>query len=320
LNGLPEDWRPVAGSARLRQRAALLARIREFFAARGVLEVQTPVLVNAPVSDPQIQSVQVGAAHWLHTSPEYAMKRLLAAGSGDIYQICPVFRAAERSRLHNPEFTLVEWYRLGLSLEALMRETAQVAQLALTAPAAAGIEFLSYCDAFARELQLDPLRAATQVLAQRACAAGLDPGSAAGCSRDELLDFLVATLVGPRLGHAALTCLHRYPASQASLARLDPAEPRVALRFELYAAGVELANGFVELADAGEQAARFAADRALREARGLPAGPADERLLAALVAGLPDCAGVALGLDRLLMLATGATSIDEVLAFPGERA
>lgn len=320
MNSLPEDWRPVARLARLQQRAALLARIREFFAARGLLEVQTPVLINAPPSDPQIQSVRAGAQRWLHTSPEYAMKRLLAAGSGDIYQVCPVFRDAERSRLHNPEFTLVEWYRLGCSLEALMQETAQLAQLALTTPGAASIEYLSYSEAFARELQLDPLCVATGVLAQRACEAGLDAGSATGCTRDELLDFLVATVVGPRLGHAALTCLHRYPAAQASLARLDPGDPRVALRFELYASGVELANGFVELADAAEQATRFAADRALREARGLPVGPVDERLLAALACGLPDCAGVALGFDRLLMLATGSSSIDEVLAFPSERA
>jgi elongation factor P--(R)-beta-lysine ligase len=317
LTGASDDWRPVAGRALLQRRAALLARARQFFAARGVLEVQTPALVNAPVSDPQIHSLRVEATHFLHSSPEYAMKRLLAAGSGDIYQICQVFRGAERSPLHNPEFTLVEWYRLGFSLEVLMQETAQFAQALL---GDCEVEYLGYVEAFARELHCDPLTLDGATLATLACGAGLDVASAARCGRDELLDFLVATVIGPRLGRTGLTCLHRYPASQASLARLDPLDARLALRFELYAQGVELANGFVELADAGEQAARFAAERALREQRGLAAPAADARLLAALEAGLPDCAGVALGFDRLLMLAAGCATIDAVLAFPIERA
>jgi lysyl-tRNA synthetase class 2 len=198
-----------------------------------------------------------------------------------------------------------------------MRETTQLAQALL---GVAQVEYLGYVEAFVRELHCDPLRSDDAALAKLACTAGLDAATAARCGRDELLDFLVATVIGPRLGHSGLTCLHRYPASQASLARLDPLDARLALRFELYAQGVELANGFVELADAREQAARFAADRALRERRGLPATPPDSRLLAALQAGLPDCAGVALGFDRLLMLAAGCTSIDDVLAFPIERA
>ncbi|MEO7773405.1 MAG: EF-P lysine aminoacylase EpmA [Steroidobacteraceae bacterium] len=314
---MDESWRPVASRDLLQRRASLLAQVRTYFVSRDVLEVTTPALINAPASDPQIHSLRVADAGWLQTSPEYAMKRLLAAGSGDIFQICPVFRGAERSRLHNPEFTLIEWYRLGYNLERLMRETAQLVQELL---GTTGVEFLSYEDAFTRELQCDPLGAPDAQLGALARAAGLDLGSATRCSRDELLDFLIASVIGPRLGHGALTCLHRYPASQASLAQLDPQDSRVALRFELYARGVELANGFVELADAHEQAARFSADLALRAQRGLPVTPLDQRLIAALGAGLPECAGVALGFDRLLMLATGAASIDAVLAFPSERA
>lgn len=328
-----EDWRPSATLAALRARAALLARTREFFAARGVLEVDTPVLVNAPVSDVHIGSAAVelapaphGAAReaprlYLHTSPEYAMKRLLAAGCGDIYQICHVVRADERGRLHNAEFTLIEWYRIGWRLEALMDEVEALTR-ALLGPAAAvrGSERLSYREAFVRELGLDPFGAADGEL--RTCAArlGLEARAAGDGSRDALLDFLMGCAVGPKLGRAALTFVHGYPASQAALARLDPQDPRSALRFELYCDGVELANGFQELQSAAEQRARFERDDAARRRAGQPAAPPDERLLAALAAGIPECAGVALGFDRTLMLALGASHIDEVLPFPTARA
>lgn len=328
-----EDWRPSATLGALRARAALLARTREFFASQGVLEVDTPVLVNAPVSDVHIGSAAVelapaqrGAAHaaprlYLHTSPEYAMKRLLAGGSGDIYQICHVVRADERGRLHNPEFTLIEWYRVGWQLEALMDEVEALTRVLLgPAAAARSGERLSYRDAFVRELGLDPLSAAEGEL--RSCAArfGLEPRAADGGNRDELLDFLMGCAVGPKLGHAALTFIHGYPASQAALARLDPQDPRSALRFELYCEGLELANGFQELQSAHEQRARFERDNAARRSAGLPSAPPDERLLAALASGMPECAGVALGFDRTLMLALGASHIDEVLPFPTARA
>jgi lysyl-tRNA synthetase class 2 len=250
------------------------------------------------------------------------MKRLLAAGSGDIFQICRVFRAGERSRLHNPEFTMIEWYRQGLDLTAIMTETAALANQLLQCGGqpARPVELLSYGDAVARELGCDALAASLETLAALAAALGLAAQSVASANRDDLLDFLVATGVGPRLGRGQLTCLHHFPASQAALARLDAADPRTALRFELYADGVELANGYVELASSAEQQQRFRADLAERQRRGLPLPAMDTRLLAALAHGLPACAGVAMGFDRVAMLALGATSIDAVLAFPWERA
>jgi lysyl-tRNA synthetase class 2 len=325
------DWRPSATRPRLLARAALLSSTREFFAKRQVLEVDTPLLVNAPVSDVHVHCASVhlsrgseaGSAPaelFVHSSPEYAMKRLLAAGSGDIYQICHVVRGFECGRLHNPEFTLIEWYRLGFTLTQLMDEVEELVRELLGAAAQArGSERLSYREAFLRELQLDPLTASVAQLAAAAAPLGLQPLTAA-TPRDEWLDLLMAARVGPRLGRNALTFLHSYPASQAALARLDPQDARVAQRFELYCEGVELANGFHELAEAGEQRARFERDNDERRRRALPVAAADERLLAALVAGLPDCAGVALGFERTLMLATGASHIDEVLAFPSARA
>jgi lysyl-tRNA synthetase class 2 len=318
------QWRPSASAAALRRRADALAATRDFFRARAVLEVETPVMINAPVSDVNISSVRVempgdgGATRFLHTSPEYAMKRLLAAGSGDIFQVCHVFRGAERGRHHNPEFTMLEWYRLGFSLEQLMDEVAQLAFALLGKDLP--VEYLSYRDALRRYAGFDPLDADDGTLQRAALGLGLDPERARESRRDELLDLIVGAQVGPALGAGGLTFLHRYPASQAALARLDAADPRLALRFELYHQGMELANGYHELTDAAEQRARFHADLRARSARGLPAVALDPYLLAALESGLPDCAGVALGFDRLLMLAVGASSIDEVLAFPVERA
>jgi lysyl-tRNA synthetase class 2 len=317
-------WRPTANNASLRRRAQALRIAREFFFARDVLEVETPALVNSPVSDLNLSSARVevsghGSPLFLHTSPEYAMKRLLAAGSGDIYQICHVFRGAERGRQHNPEFTMLEWYRLGFSLEDLMREVAELVRELLGATGLP-VEYLCYRDALRRHAGFDPLDADIGELQRSAQSLGMAGDQARATGRDELLDLIVGALVGPKLGATALTFLHRYPASQAALARLDADDPRVALRFELYYLGVELANGYHELASADEQRLRFAADQKARNGGGLPCYALDERLLSALAAGLPDCAGVALGFDRVLMLATGATSIDDVLAFPLERA
>jgi len=317
------DWRPLITPARLAQRARLLARTRGFFAARSVLEVDTPLLINAPVSDVHLHSARVelgeGAHYFLHTSPEYAMKRLLAAGSGDIYQICHVVRAGEAGRFHNPEFTLIEWYRIGFSLAQLMQEVeALVRALLGEAQLSRRTEQLSYREAFVRALALDPFTASDAALAQAAAAAGFR-ADAAG-RRDESLELLMGTVIGPALGQGALTFVHGYPASQAALARLSTADPRTAERFELYADGVELANGFHELTDAVEQRRRFAADNDARAARGLPVQPLDERLLAALAHGLPDCAGVALGFDRVLMLASEAAQLEEVLPFASTRA
>jgi elongation factor P--(R)-beta-lysine ligase len=320
-----EAWRPSASVATLRRRAALLQVARTFFQERQVLEVETPVVLGHTVTDVQIESLRVadaGPARWLQTSPEYPMKRLLAAGSGDIFQICHVFRAGELGQLHNPEFTMLEWYRLGFDLAAIMQETAALAAALLaaggiTAPA---VERLSYQQAFLQALDCDPLEAPLVRLAQLAALHGLADSSIQGATRDELLDFLIATVVGPALGRGRLTCLHHFPASQAALARLDAEDPRTALRFELYAEGIELANGYVELAGAAEQRSRFESDLAARRVLGRTEPAIDLHLLAALDAGLPQCAGVAMGFDRVAMLAMGATRIDEVMAFPWNRA
>ena len=306
----------------LEHRAALLASARNFFMDRGVLEVDTPIVVNAPVTDVHIHSARVEFADdprpfFLHTSPEYAMKRLLAAGSGDIYQICHVVRGLERGRQHNAEFTLIEWYRSGFSLDRLMSEVDTLVRHLLGDVAfTMSSERLTYREAFVRELHLDPFTATLTQLSDAARTIGF----ADGAQRDELLELLMGALVGPRLGRNALTFIHGYPASQAALARLSPDDPRTALRFELYCKGVELANGFQELASPEEQRARFERDNEERQRRGMPAYEIDGRLLAALEAGLPECAGVALGFDRTLMLAAGADHIDDVLAFPTDRA
>ena len=324
------DWRPTANIETLRRRAALITAVRAFFGARGLLEVDTPLLVRHGVTDVHLASLPLAAPAlgFLHTSPEYAMKRLLAAGSGDIWQLCHVMRGDERSRLHNTEFTLLEWYRTGFDMPRLIDEVvalvehvvATAAAVIGTPPLARTIETLSYQQAFQRALGLDPLAAPPAALREAAAPLAVAPETLATLTRDELLDLLLALAVGPKLGRGCWTFLTHWPASQAALARLDPTDPRVAHRFELYADGIELANGFHELLDAAEQRARFEQDRAERRRRGLPDVALDESLLAALAAGLPDCAGVALGFDRLVMLALGANRIDEVIAFTAERA
>lgn len=324
------DWRPTASIETLRRRAALITAVRGFFGARGLLEVDTPLLVRHGVTDVHLASLPLAAPAqgFLHTSPEYAMKRLLAAGSGDIWQLCHVMRGDERSRLHNTEFTMLEWYRTDFDMPRLIDEVvALVEHVVAIAAAVTGtpaparaIETLSYQDAFQRALQLDPLAAPLAALRDAAAPLDVAPATLATLTRDELLDLLLAVAVGPRLGRGRWTFLTHWPASQAALARLDPADPRLAHRFELYADGIELANGFHELLDAAEQRARFEQDRTERRRRGLPDVAIDEALLAALATGLPDCAGVALGFDRLVMLALGASRIDEVIAFTAERA
>ncbi len=319
------DWRPTAALETLRLRARLLRLARAFFDERGALEVDTPALVRHAVTDRHIHCARVelpghAAPLYLHSSPEYAMKRLLAAGSGDIYQIGHVFRGSEQGRWHNAEFTLIEWYRLGRSMRELMQEVAELARLLLGAPPELPVESVSYAEAFGRALGADPLTAGDEQVRELAVAHGLEPRIADGCGRDERLDWLMATAIGPHLGSASLCFVHHYPASQAALARLDPADPRLALRFELYHRGVELANGFEELAEEQQQRARFEGDRRQRRAAGLPQPAPDEALLAALAAGLPPVSGVAVGFDRLLMLRLGSGRIEQVLPFPLERA
>jgi len=315
------DWRPSADLAVLRQRASLLASVRAFFDRRGVWEVDTPLLAAHTVTDPALEPLIVqhcGASErprYLQTSPEYAMKRLLAAGSGPIYQIAHAFRDDEQGRWHNPEFTLLEWYRPGLDLDSLM---AEVADLVLPLLGWQRSQRFRYRDIFRETLSLDPFTATDAELAAaaRRC---VDTGDMTG-ERDLWLDLLMTHAIEPALAGQGVVFIHDYPASQAALARcrwVDGVE--VAARFEVYIDGVELANGFHELADAGEQLRRFAADNRVRRERGLPEREPDAYLLAALNAGLPDCSGVALGLDRLLMVMCRAPQLSAVMPFDWQR-
>jgi len=312
------SWEPAAGLAALRRRAEVLARIRAFFAVRGVLEVETPVLAAGGGTDvhlaPLVTRLADGRRLYLQTSPEFAMKRLLAAGSGPIYQLGRAFRDGEAGRRHNPEFTMLEWYRPGWDHHRLMDEVDELLAGVLgTTPA----ERLTYREAFRRHAGIDPLAAGDDELRASATRCGLH---AADVDREGCLSLLLGAVVEPRLGHGRPSFLHDFPASQAALARVRPGDPPLAERFEAYVQGVELANGYHELSDAEEQRRRFVADLAERRRLGLPELPLDERLLAALEHGLPDCAGVALGVDRLVMLVCGASSISDVMAFPVDRA
>ncbi len=304
----PADWAPGAALPALRARADILSTLRGFFAERGVLEVDTPLLCRGTVTDPALTPI-AGGDRWLQTSPEYAMKRLLAAGSGPIFQVCKAFRAAEAGSRHNPEFTLLEWYRPGFDLRTLMEEVAELVQSVLGEKPT---EFLDYRSAFQRHLDVDPHTASVEML--EACARQRLDYAGGEESRDTWLDLLMSHVIEPAL--SALTFIYDYPASQAALARLkQDGEVQVAERFEVYVDGVELANGYFELTDAVEQRRRFEADNARLEAAGIAPRPIDEALLAALEAGLPECSGVALGLDRLVMLKLGAERLEDVLSF-----
>lgn len=316
----PPLWQPSASLDRLRRRAAVIRTIRGFFEAREVLEVETPVLSRGATVDPQIDSYTTGD-RWLQTSPEFAMKRLLAAGSGPIWQLARVFRIDECGRHHNPEFSLLEWYRPGWDHHRLIDECE--ALLVAVGAASGRCERLSYRDAFRRHAGIDPFVDSFDTLraALPASVSGLAPPEGdALAARDFLLDLLMSHVVSPQLGRETPLVLFDFPASQAALARVRPDDPPVAERFEIFWRGLELANGFHELTDGAEQRRRFLADQARRRATGRPVPPVDESLLAALDAGLPDCAGVAVGIDRLLMLLFDCPRLSDVLAFDAERA
>lgn len=326
------DWRPSASLDILKLRARMLADIRAFFFERGLLEVETPFLSAAATPDPALASLAThytgplyprGQTLYLHTSPEFPMKRLLAAGSGSIYQICKVFRDGESGRLHNPEFTLIEWYRVGINHFALMDEVEALVRTALAGRVPlAETQRLRYRQAFEQHAGLDPHTAGAADFARAARKHGIEPPASLDPhgEEDAWRDLLLTHVVEPQLGQGRLSFLYDYPASQASLARVRAGDPPVAERFELYLQGVELANGFHELADAHEQRARFQRQLQARAAAGQTQMPMDENLLGALRHGLPSCAGVALGFDRLVMLAAGVKSVQETLAFPIERA
>jgi elongation factor P--(R)-beta-lysine ligase len=303
-----------------------MQRTREFFAARGVLEVETPQLSAAAATDLHLESLIAQRPcgemlGWLHTSPEFPMKRLLAAGSGDIWQLARVFRGAEHGRRHNPEFSLLEWYRVGWDVLHLVEEVdALLRALAGPERPPGKMQRMTWRDAFLQHAGFDPFTADVESMAGTLARRGVDvPPSLLAGDRAALLDLALASLVEPRLDPARPTFIHDFPLTHAALARIRPGEPAIAERFELFYGGMELANGFQELTDAAEQANRFAADLAARRARGLFEPPMDERLLAALAHDMPDCAGVALGFDRLVMILADKPCLDEVLAFPWGR-
>lgn len=318
-------WRPTASVEALRLRARMLARTRAFFERRQVLEVETPVLSAAGTTDVNIHSLttrvagQPGALY-LHTSPEFPMKRLLAAGSGDIYQLARVFRDGESGRRHNPEFTMLEYYRLGMDHHRLMDEVEELVNELLGDGAnALQCQRLSYREAFLLAVDLDPLVAGRQDLLNALERKQLElPGEI--LTDAQLSDLLMGAVVSPGLGKDRPCFVYDFPEDQAALARIRPGNPPVAERFELFYRGMELANGFHELCDADEQRQRFARDNRVRQELGLPTVPADENMLRALEHGLPACAGVAIGFDRLVMLAAGADQLSDVLAFAIMRA
>jgi len=312
------SWRPSASLETLQARAQLLARVREFFAQRAVLEVDTPVLSAGATVDVHIDSLRTTDARWLQTSPEFAMKRLLAAGAGPIYQLCHVFRAGDFGRVHNPEFMMLEWYQPGWDHHRLMDEVAALLA-ALGAPPVATRRW-TYREAWREHAGVDPFEAGEAALAQALGARAAPPAGGEKLDRDGWLDFGMGCVVGPRLGREAPCFVHDFPASQAALARVRPGAPPLAERFELFWQGLELANGFHELADAREQQRRFQADQARRLEAGKAAPPYDANLIAALEAGLPDCAGVALGVDRLLMLLRGLPDVASAMPFDWGRA
>ncbi len=321
----PVDWSPGASLEMLKLRARMLQNMRAFFERLEVLEVDTPALSVAAVPDPHVESFQVqdngpGSAsfRYLHTSPEFPMKRLLAAASGPIYQICKVFRQGEIGARHNPEFTLLEWYRPGIDHMALMEEVEALLRYLL-----AGVkslppaQWLSYREVFLEYVGIDPLTSDVRELRHCAIEHGIEPPEGL-FEKDAWLDLLLTHTIEAKLPE--FTFIYDYPASQASLAKIRQSDFPVAERFEVYLNGIELANGFHELTDAQEQRHRFEQENLSRRAAGLETVHLDQSFLAALEAGMPPSAGVALGVDRLLMYATDADSLDQVMAFSHPRA
>ena len=320
------DWRPSASMEMLRLRAEILAKIRVFFAEREVLEVETPVLAAAPGIDLHLHALSCryrgpgadgGRDLFLQTSPEFAMKRLLAAGSGPIYQIGKAFRDGEAGNRHNPEFTMLEWYRPGWNHHALMDEIDEFLGSILGAETG---ERLTFAEAFERHAGIDVLQASAAEFGSRARDLLSGEAPDLGDDRNGWLDLLLSHAIEPHLGNDRPSFVHDWPADRAALARIRPGDPPLAERFEVYVEGIELANGYHELIDPAEQRRRFETDLEARQRAGLPEPPINERLLGALEHGLPDCAGVALGLEPRLSLDDGPRHIADVLTFPIDRA
>lgn len=316
-----QQWHPNASIELLRKRAQLLQKIRNFFATENVLEVETPLLCQHTVTDPYIDSFSVATTdhtRYLQTSPEYAMKRLLAAGSGSIYQICKAFRNEQPSTQHNPEFTILEWYRVGWDATKLMQETEKLLNTLSKCPPA---QYITYQNVFKNILQIDPLTISETELQElvRHKTANTVSNAWLNAGKDALLSDCFNRWIEPTFAKDTPVFVTEFPATQAALAQLNQTDNRVADRFELYFRGYELANGFAELTDETQQRARFINDQTTRKQQQSKIPNIDERLLAALANGLPTCAGVALGVDRLLMAITATTDINTCLSFSWEK-
>lgn len=312
-----DDWRPSAAPAVLEERAALLADIRRFMAAAGVLEVDTGVIGRAAPAERGLDTLAVDNAGRLVPSPEHAMKRLLAAGAGPIYQLGHVFRAGESGRWHNPEFCMLEWYRPSAAMDEIV---AEVSALCETVAGVRVGQTHAYRAVFEQEVGLDPLDADTAALEAAAQRLGVAPHTRKReTTRAFWLDLLMSLVVQPELGRAQPVCVTGFPADDAVLVELDAADARLAKRFEIYWRGVELANGAQELTDATHARERMTRENAAREANGAAPAPLDESLLAAMDYGLPPCAGIALGVDRLLALMLGEAGIENVMPFAWAR-
>jgi len=316
---LNSDWRPTASLEILRSRARLLQQTRSFFYARDVLEVETPMLTATGSTEVHLDQFSVSsevaaAGYQLITSPELAMKRLLAAGSGDIFQLSKVFRAGEQGSKHQPEFTLLEWYRLGFDLDALMKEVEQLLVELLADKLCQPPVSMTYAQAFEEPTRLNPLTATIDEL-QQYFQSQMQQQAPSLDDRQSYLDLIMSHIVEPTFAHDRLTFVTHYPTEQASLARVCANDPRVAERFEVFAGGLELANGFHELTDVVEQRYRMQQENKRRVEMGKSPIEIDQYFLAALEAGLPDCSGVAVGFDRLVMLVTGQQNIEDVISF-----
>ena len=322
---MSELWRPECDLSVMRLRAHILSVIRQFFAERAVLEVETPLLCHTTGTDPhldffstQYQSGSFKQTLFLQTSPEFAMKRLLASGSGCIFQICKAFRNGESGGFHNPEFTLLEWYRVGFDLGTLMDEVEELLSL-LFKPflALKASQRISYQTLFQQHTGLNPLVFSLDTYQAYAKLNQLSEAIEL-CENDHSLwlDFIFSHKIQPLLGEESVCLVYGYPACQASLARINSENPLVADRFEVFVKGVELGNGFFELADAQQQESRFELENEIRQQQGLLEVKKDVLFLAALKQGLPDCSGIAIGIDRLLMLLHDSSSINDVLIFP----
>ena len=317
---MPSSWQPSATISRLRQRAEIMRQIRDFFHARHYLEVETPLLCRTTVTDPYIQSIPAFPGlstdpFYLQTSPEYAMKRLLASGSGSIFQISKAFRLGDLGRHHQPEFTLLEWYHIDVDHHQLMDEMDELLQLILRTDKA---DRISYGKLFQDCLGIDPHTATLDILADCAEKNSIQVADDI-CDCTTWLHLLLTHCIEPQLGNQKPCFIYDFPIAQSALARVQTTSPPVASRFEVYFNGLELANGFHELNDANEQRLRFEINNMQRAALGLPPLRMDELLLSALSYGLPACSGVALGIDRLVMLATGESEIASVISFDFSR-